>query len=166
MIIDKTNSAINNIENIKTIIRDPEYFLKHNYYRHGHPNGFRIDLFVARKYNLIYNNLRQFNLKHPEVPDSWLEKGKSISMVLANTVRVVVTGHSLTKYPKKTFCPYCEKDVIPKRLHKLDPGDIVLVLFTAGLWVIFLLVMYTFIRRCPVCNYNLRGFKPLQKTKM
>jgi len=118
----------------REIFNDPEQFLINKYYNSKPPSGFRIELFTARRYNLIYDRLEQFRL-----------------------------AHFFAKHPKKTFCPYCEKLVIPKRLHKLDPGDIVLVLFTAGLWLVFLLVMYLFIRRCPVCNYNLRGFKSLSK---
>ena len=118
----------------REIFNDPEQFLINKYYNSKPPKGFRIELFTARRYNLIYDRLEQFR-----------------------------PAHFIAKHPKKTFCPYCEKLVIPKRLHKLDPGDIVLVLFTAGLWLVFLLVMYLFIRRCPVCNYNLRGFKSLSK---
>ncbi len=118
----------------REIFNDPEQFLINKYYNSKPPSGFRIELFTARRYNLIYDRLEQFR-----------------------------PAHFFAKHPIKTFCPYCEKLVIPKRLHKLDPGDIVLVLFTAGLWLVFLLVMYLFIRRCPVCNYNLRGFKSLSK---
>ncbi len=131
------------------IFKDPEQFLINKYYNLKPPKGFRIELLTARKYNLICDKLKQFNLAHFKTTDIRIENEK----------------FSFAKHPKKTFCPYCEKLVIPKRLHKLDPGDIVLVLFTAGLWLVFLLVMYLFIRRCPVCNYNLRGFKPLQNTK-
>ena len=123
----------------REIFKDPEQFLTNKYYDLKPPKGFRIELLTARKYNLICDKLKK--------------------------LRKTAPGKSFTKHPKKTFCPYCEKPVIPKRLHKLDPGDIVLLLLTAGLWGIFLLAMYLFIRRCPVCNYNLRGFKPLQKTK-
>ena len=118
----------------REIFNDPEQFLINKYYNSKPPSGFRIELFTARRYNLIYDRIEQFR-----------------------------PTHFFAKHPKKTFCPYCEKLVIPKRLHKLDPGDIVLVLFTAGLWLVFLLIMYLFIRRCPVCNYNLRGFKSLSK---
>ena len=88
-----------------------------------------------------------------------------MGMIAVKKIKEAVPRNSFAKHPKKTFCPYCEKLVIPKRLHKLDLGDIVLSLFTAGLWVIFLLVIYLFIRRCPVCNYNLRGFKSLSEDK-
>lgn len=86
-------------------------------------------------------------------------------MITVKKIREAVSGNSFAKQPKKTFCPYCEKLVIPKRLHKLDIGDIVLVLLTAGFWAIFLFATYLFIRRCPVCNYNLRGFKSLTEDK-
>ncbi len=118
----------------REIFKNPEQFLINKYYNSKPPKGFRIELLTARKYNLICDRFKQFK-----------------------------PAHFFSKHPEKTFCPYCEKSVIPKRLHKLDPGDIVLLLFTAGLWGIFLLVMYLFIRRCPVCNYNLRGFKPLSE---
>jgi len=131
MFVDNIKKRLNVI---REIFKDPEQFLTNKYYNLKHPKGFRIELLTARKYNLICDKLKQFNL-----------------------------AHFFAKHPQKTFCPYCEKLVIPKRLHKLDPGDIVLLLLTAGLWAIFLLVMYLFIRRCPVCNYNLRGFKSLSK---
>jgi hypothetical protein len=70
-----------------------------------------------------------------------------------------------TRHPEKTFCPYCEKAVVPKRLHRLDFADIIITLLTAGLWAVFLFIMYLFIRRCPTCNYNLRGFKFLSDKK-
>ena len=165
MILHKTNSVINNIENIKTIIRDPEHFLKNYFYRHGYPNGFRIELFIARKYNLICGKLKQSNLTPLEIIDSWLEKGNLTRMIPVKKLREAVSDHSLTKHSRYTFCPFCEKSVIPKKLHKLDHGDIVLFLLTAGFWAILLFAMYLFIRRCPVCSYNLRGFKFLQKTK-
>ena len=118
----------------REIFKDPEQFLLNKYYNQKPPRGFRIELLTARKYNLLCGKLKQFK-----------------------------PAHFFEKHPQRTFCPYCEKTVIPKRLHKLDPGDIILLLFTAGLWLVFLLVMYLFIRRCPVCNYNLRGFKSLSK---
>src|SRR3989338_1767521 len=149
----------------KEIFINPEQFLINKYYNLKPPKGFRIELFTARKYNLICEKLKQFKPAYFETTDGWFENGKFVSMVPVKKIRKAVSDNSFAKHPKKTFCPYCEKLVIPKRLHKLDPGDIVLVLFTAGLWVIFLLVMYTFIRRCPVCNYNLRGFKSLTEDK-
>ncbi len=146
MFVDNIGKRLNVVSEI---FRDPEQFLINKYYNLKPPNGFRIELLTARKYNLICDKLKQFKLAHFKTTDIRVENGK----------------FSFAKHLKQTFCPYCEKLVIPKRLHKLDPGDIVLLLLTAGLWAIFLLVMYLFTRRCPVCNYNLRGFKPLQKTK-
>ena len=131
----------------REIFKDPEQFFTNKYYNLKPPKGFRIELLAARKYNLICDKLKQFKLVHFKTTNIWIENGIFL----------------FAQHPRKTFCPYCEKIVIPKRLHKLDPGDIVLVLFTAGFWLIFLLVMYLFIRRCPVCNYNLRGFKSLSK---
>lgn len=146
MIVDNIGKRLNVASGI---FKDPEQFLINKYYNLKPPKGFRIELLTARKYNLICDKLKQFKLAHFKTTDTRIEKG----------------SFSFVKHPKKTFCPYCEKPVIPKRLHKLDIGDIVLSLLTAGLWLIFLLVMYLFIRRCPVCNYNLRGFKSLQKTE-
>jgi hypothetical protein len=149
----------------REIFKDPEQFLINKYYNLKPPKGFRIELLTARKYNLICDKLKQFKHAHFKTTDIRIENRKFMSTITARKLREVVSGNSFAKHPKKTFCPYCEKLVIPKRLHKLDPGDIVLSLFTAGLWVIFLLVMYLFIRRCPVCNYNLRGFKSLSEGK-
>ncbi len=147
----KLNVFIRNIERLKIIARDPEHFLKNNYQRYKNPKGFRLELFIASKYNVIYPKLKclkPVNLKLSK-PVHIQNKSKSDSLT---------TSHS-----KKTFCPYCEKTVIPERLYKLDAADIVIVLFTAGLWAVFLLVMYLFLRKCPVCNYNLRGFKHLSE---
>ncbi len=149
----------------REIFKDPEQFLINKYFNLKPPKGFRIELLTARKYNLICDKLKQFKLAHFKTTDIRIENGKFMSMITVKKIREAVSGNSFAKHPEKTFCPYCEKPVIPKRLHKLDPGDIVLLLFTAGLWGIFLLVMYLFIRRCPVCNYNLRGFKPLSEGK-
>ncbi|MFQ5963933.1 MAG: hypothetical protein ACE5KZ_06595 [Candidatus Scalinduaceae bacterium] len=165
MTLDKINAVINNIEKLKMIIRDPEQFLINKYYNLGAPNGFRIELLTARKYNLICDKLKQFHFAHFETTDSWLEKEKMINMIPVKRIREVVASHSLAKKPKKLFCPYCEKSVIPKRLHKLDLVDIVLFLITGGIWAILLFTIYIFIRRCPVCNYNMRGFKPLSENK-
>jgi hypothetical protein len=147
---------------VKEIAKDPEQFLINKYYIKA-PKGFRIELLTARKYNLICDKLKEFDFAHFKTTDSWLEREKLIRMIPVKKIREAISGYSLTKHPKKTFCPYCEKSVIPKRTHKLDFGDLVLFLFTAGLWAIFLFAMYLFIRRCPSCNYSLRGFKPLSK---
>ena len=153
---EKSNQLIRNIEKLKLIARDPEQFLINNYQRYKNLKGFRLELFIANKYNLLctkirwlkFTNLKLFELVHIQ------NKGE------------VDQTYSLTgRHPKKTFCPYCEKFVIPTRLYKLDAADIVIILFTGGLWAIFLLVMYLFIRRCPVCNYNLRGFKYISENK-
>lgn len=137
------------------IIKDPELFLRNRYYAREVPKGFRIELFIARKFKLICDNLKQFNLSNLNVEDR----------IPVKKLRDIIANRSLPKHPKKFFCPYCEKLVIPKRFHKLDFADIVLGLLTAGIWAIFLFAMYLFIRRCPACNYNLRGFKPLSERK-
>jgi hypothetical protein len=160
MIVDNIGKRLNLA---REIFKDPEQFLTNKYYDSKPPKGFRIELLTARKYNLICDKLKQFKLAHFKTTEIRIENRKFMSRITVKKIRETVSGNSLAKHPKRTFCPYCEKLVIPKRLHKLDPGDIVLVLFTAGLWLVFLLVMYLFIRRCPVCNYNLRGFKSLSK---
>lgn len=161
---NKLNTIIDNIEKFKMISKDPEHFLINGYYKTEVPKGFRIELFIARKYNLICDMLKQSNLTPLEIIDSWLEKGKLTSMVPVKKIREAVSAHWQVKHPKKTFCPYCEKPVIPKRLHKLDLGDIALFLMTGGIWAILLFAVYLFTRRCPICNYDLRGFKPISET--
>jgi hypothetical protein len=151
--MDNIGSKFNTL---RKLAKDPEHFLINNYQRYKSPTGFRLELFIANKYNLIYPKLK------------WLKftNLKCSSLVHIRNMGELDKSNSLpTKHPKKTFCPYCEKTVIPKRLYKLDAADIVIILFTAGLWAIFLLVMYLFLRRCPVCNYNLRGFKHLSEIK-
>ncbi len=144
------------VNNIKYLAKNPEHFLTSKYQRYRNPNGFRIELYTARKYNSICSKLKWLKLTNLKVISIAPEQRKS----------KVRTPHFLpTRHPEKTFCPYCEKTVLPKRLHKLDFADIMITLFTAGLWAIFLFVMYLFIRRCPVCNYNLRGFKFLSEKK-
>lgn len=162
MLVDNIEKRLNLA---REIFKDPEQFLINKYYNLKPPEGFRIELLTARKYNLICDKLKNYSITHFRTIDGGSESEKLINMITVKKIREAVSGNSFAKHPKKTFCPYCEKPVIPKRLHKLDPGDIVLSLFTAGLWIIFLLVMYLFIRRCPVCNYNLRGFKPLSEGK-
>lgn len=152
-----------NLERVTEIIKDPEYFLISKYYGLEAPKGFRVELFAAKKFKLICGNLKQFSLAHLKTKDYRVGSGKITSITPVKKLREVISSHSLARRPKKLFCPYCEKLVIPKRLHKLDFGDFVLFLFTAGLWAIFLFTMYLFVRRCPACNYNLRGFKPLSK---
>lgn len=153
MILDKFNAFIDIIENLA---RDPERFLTSKYQRYRNPNGFRIELYTARKYNSICSKLNWLKLSNHKVTRIKPEQKK----------RKARTTHFLpTRHPEKTFCPYCEKAVVPKRLHKLDFADIIIALFTGGLWAISLFVMYLFVRRCPVCNYNLRGFKFLSDKK-
>ncbi len=135
---------------LKKIAKDPEHFLISNYQRYKSPKGFRLELFIANKYNLTCHKLKWF--RFPNHKRSNLDQ-------FQNKFNVSTYYFSHKKHNRKTFCPYCEKTVIPKRLYKLDAADIFIILFTAGLWAIFLLIMYLFRRRCPTCNYNLRGFK-------
>jgi hypothetical protein len=153
MNLEKFNVFVNNIKNLA---KDPERFLTSKYKRHRRPNGFRIELYTARKYNSICSKLKRLKLKNLKITGIVPEQERS---------KIRTTHFLLTKHPEKTFCPYCEKAVVPKRLHKLDFADIIIVLLTGGLWAIFLFIMYLFIRRCPVCNYNLRGFKFLSEKK-
>lgn len=155
----------NILEKVVGGIKDPEYFLLKKYYGQDIPKGFRIELFIARNFKLFCQNLKHFVPVHLKVKDNWLEKDKMTILIPVKKLREVITSQPITKHPKKVFCPYCEKLVIPKRLHKLDFGDVVLILFTAGLWAIFLFAIYLFMRRCPFCNYSLRGFKPLSEGK-
>ena len=147
MFLDNFNAFINNIKNLA---KDPEHFLTSKYQRHRNPIGFRIELYTARKYKSIYSKFKWIKCSNRKVTGTVPEQRKR---------KVSTTLYSPTRHPDKTFCPYCEKAVVPKRLHKLDFADIIIVLLTGGLWAIFLFIMYLFIRRCPVCNYNLRGFK-------
>ncbi len=153
MILDKFNAFISKIENLA---KDPERFLTNKHQRYSNPKGFRIELYTARKYNSICSKLKKLKLTNLKVTGIVSEQKKS---------KVRTTHFLSTRHPEKTFCPYCEKAVVPKRLHKLDFADIIITLLTAGLWAIFLFIMYIFIRRCPTCNYNLRGFKFLSDKK-
>jgi hypothetical protein len=153
MILDK---FIVFIKNINSLAKDPERILTSKYHRHRNPNAFRIELYTARKYNSICSKLRWLKLTNLNATGIVPEQNKS---------RVRTTRSLSRRHSEKTFCPYCEKAVVPKRLHKLDIADIIITLLTAGLWAIFLFIMYLFIRRCPICNYNLRGFKFLSDKK-
>ncbi|MDP6923357.1 MAG: hypothetical protein R2568_09730 [Candidatus Scalindua sp.] len=144
------------IGKIKNLVKDPERILINKHNRYHNTIGFRIDLYAARKYKIFFAKRNWFKLLNLKVTDIIPEQNRS---------KTRQAQSSPTKHPEKTFCPYCEKAVVPKRLHKLDFADIVLALFTAGLWAIFLCVMYLFIRKCPTCNYNLRGFKFLSEKK-
>ncbi len=151
--MDKIRTKFNTL---KKFAKDPEHFLINNYQRYKDPTGFRLELFIANKYNLICPKLKWLRLTNPKHSNLVHTRNKS---------NVSTNKFSPSKHPRMSFCPYCEKAVIPKRLYKLDVADIVIILFTAGLWAIFLLVMYIFLRKCPVCNYNLRGFKYLSENK-
>ncbi len=151
--LDKFNVFINNI---KYLAKDPERFLTSKYQRHRNPNSFRIELYIARKYNSLCSKFKWPRLTNPKATSIVAEQQKS---------KVRTIHFYSTKQPDKTFCPYCEKAVVPKRLHKLDIADIIITLLTAGLWAILLFLMYLLIRRCPTCNYNLRGFKFLSDKK-
>jgi hypothetical protein len=153
MNLDKFNVFIKNINNLA---KDPERFLTSKHHRHRNPNAFRIEFYTARKYNSICSKLRWLRLTNLKATCIVPEQKKS---------RVRTTHFLSRRYSEKTFCPYCEKAVVPKRLHKLDFADIIITLLTAGLWAIFLFIMYLFIRRCPICDYNLRGFKFLAHKK-
>ncbi len=153
MICNKFNLFIDKIDNLA---KDPERFLINKHKKYCNSIGFRIDLYTARKYRSFFGKHKWFkpsNLKVSSIiPDQQKSKERTTNLFAKND-------------PKKTFCPYCEKAVVPKRLHKLDFADIMIALFTAGLWAIFLFIMYLFIRKCPTCNYNLRGFKFLSEKK-
>ena len=144
------------INNIKYLGKDPELFLTSKCQIHRNPTGFRIELYTAKKYNSICSKLKWLKLTNLKATGIITKQDKS---------NVCTPHFSQTKCPEKTFCPYCEKAVVPKRLHKLDFADIIITLLTAGLWAIFLFIIYLFMRRCPVCNYNLRGFKFLSDKK-
>ncbi len=145
------------------IVKAPEHFLLEKYYGMEVPRGFRIELFAARQLELIYGSTKRLSLRFLKVEDCWFGIKKETSIIRVRKLKDVVLSHKSTRHSKKLFCPYCEKLVIPKKLHKLDFGDFVLFLFTAGFWAIFLFAIFIFVRRCPVCNYSLRGFKPLPK---
>ncbi len=153
MNLDKLNVFINNI---KHIAKDPECFLTNKYQKHRIPNGFRIELYIAEKYNSICSKLKWFKRTNLKVTCIVTEQKKSKDRT---------KSFLPTRRPEKTFCPYCEKAVVPKRLHKLDFADVIITLLTAGLWAISLFIMYIFNRRCSFCNYNLRGFKFLSDKK-
>ncbi len=147
----------------KEIIKDPEHFLISKFYGLEVPKGFRVDLFAAKKFKLICGNLKPLSLTYLKTKNYRFGSEKMTYTTSVKKLREVISSSPLARHPRKVFCPYCEKLVIPRRLHKLDVGDFVLFLFTAGFWAILLFAMFLFVRRCPACNYNLRGFKPLSK---
>ncbi|GJQ60055.1 MAG: hypothetical protein D8M57_17390 [Candidatus Scalindua sp. AMX11] len=158
-----TRAAVNTRDRLKQILRDPEKFIIDKYYRSQVPEGFHIELFAARKLTLTRKKILRLKKTHPRVDTNWFDKGRILLASRFNRLRKTVHDLSPVRSPKSVFCPYCEKRVVPKRLHKLDAGDIVLFFFTAGFWGILLSITAIFMRRCPTCNYNLRGFKPLPK---
>lgn len=150
------------LEKLLVIAKDPEHFLVNKYYRLAPPKGFRIDLFAARKFTSVRKGIEEFKFTCRNPENQWL-KWKWTGRMISN--KKLRERHLLSKDPKKIFCPYCENLVVPKRIHKLDLADIMLFLFTGGFWAILLFFIYLFVRRCPVCNYNLRRFKPLRQKK-
>ncbi len=154
-----------NLERVFDIVKDPERFLVNNYYGLEVPKGFRIDLFAARKFRLICVDIKQFRTTYLKMENNWLGREKIMGIIPVRKIREAIAVHSPAKHPQKLACPYCEKLVIAKRIHKLDFVDIILFFFTGGIWAIILFVLYFLIRRCPACNYNLRGFRPFSEKK-
>ncbi len=137
--------------------KNPEDFLLKRYYGDEEPKGFRIEIYVAKRFNVIRENLIDIAGKYCDynADDSRFDIGK-----LANLFSKSRDKKKSNDCTKKRFCEYCEKKVIPKRTHKLDAGDIMLIFFTGGFWAFLLIALYLFMRRCPVCNRSLRGVKP------
>lgn len=152
-----------NLDMLFGIVKDPERFLVETYYKSNVPKGFRIEFYVAKRYNSICDNLKQFSELYLKLDDCENRKCKTIGLFPIKKIKAIIGNVSKAKHQKKTFCPFCEKLVIPRRIHKLDYGDVVLALFTGGFWLIFIIVIYIFLRRCPICNYSLRGMKPSNK---
>ncbi len=151
------------IVSLREILKDPERFLIDRFYRSHPPQGFRIELFTARKYTLALKSILSLKSIYLNRYGSWLDKWNISDKPRLSRVKEAVKNFRPIPPPKPVFCPYCEKRVVPKRLYKLDIGDIVLFFFTAGFWGIFLFVISLFRRRCPTCDYSLRGFKSLHK---
>lgn len=152
-------------EKLKMIMKDPEQYLIDKYYKLHVPTGFRIEFFLAKKYKSLLGKARELKHTYRNADSNWFNEGRIFCVMTISKYLIKIKNHSPKNEPQTVFCPFCEKRVIPKKLHKLDFGDIVLFLFTAGFWGILLFVMSLFIRRCPTCNYNLRGFKSLSKEK-
>ena len=146
-----------NLDMLLGIVKDPERYLVETYYKSNVPKGFRIEFYVAKKYNSICYSIKQFGELYLKLDDC--ESRNLNSLFPIKKIKDFIGNTTKTKHQKKTFCPYCEKLVVPKRIHKLDYGDVVLALFTGGFWLIFIAVIYIFLRRCPICNYSLRGMK-------
>ncbi|MCP5002924.1 MAG: hypothetical protein GY941_03095 [Planctomycetes bacterium] len=150
-------------ESLKRLSKDPEQFIIDKYYRSHTPDGFHIELFVARKYVETTCKFKALRHKYRNGNKSWLIKKRTLASPRFSALWQSLKNLSPIRSPKPVFCPYCEKRVVPRRLHKLDMGDIVIFFFTAGFWGLLLFIMSLFVRRCPTCNYSLRGFKPLPK---
>lgn len=147
------------IERVLEIVKYPENFILDRYYMSEVPKGFRIEIFAAKRFTSFCDNLRHFSETYIMSEDCMHKKEETISLSHIKKLRNTIWKRWQESNSRKTFCPYCEKLVIPKRLHRLDYGDIMVFLFTGGFWAIFLLVLYIFLRKCPICNYNLRGIK-------
>ncbi|MDR4509509.1 MAG: hypothetical protein MRJ65_14995 [Candidatus Brocadiaceae bacterium] len=143
------------------IFKDPERFLLERRYGLKAPGGFRIELFIAREFKQICNTLKKNRTVRCMAEGLCRKKEKAIRLNPFEKINNVIANKPSVKRSKTAFCRYCEKRVVPKRIHKLDVGDIVLFLFTAGLWGMLVFIMFLFIRRCPYCNHSLRGLKPL-----
>ncbi len=138
------------------IIKDPEHFILDRYYMSKMPDGFRLEIFLARGFHSFCDNTKQF------ASMCSMSKTHRLHWSSLQSSPSGCKGDSgVTTKNKKVFCQFCEKHVVPRRTHKLDFADIVLVLFTGGFWAIFIFVLYLFMRRCPVCNISLRGLKPV-----
>lgn len=143
------------------IIRDPEHFILDRYYMSEMPDGFRLEIFFARSFNWVRNNIKRKRETCSKIQSKRLD-----GIEMDNLSFKEKNGKGVAGGDKKTvFCQFCEKHVVPKRTHKLDFGDIILVFFTGGFWAILLFMLYLFMRRCPDCNLSLRGVKPLESKK-
>ncbi len=74
MILDKFNALINKIENLS---KDPERFLISKYQRYRNPIGFRIELYIARKYNSICSKHKWLKLTNLKVTSIVPEQKKN-----------------------------------------------------------------------------------------
>ena len=53
------NNIGSKFNTLKKLAKDPEHFLINNYQRYkSWPTGFRLELFIANKYNLVYHKLK------------------------------------------------------------------------------------------------------------
>lgn len=147
------------LESVLGFVNDPERFLRERRGTAAVPTGFRLEIYAAQRFAAACDVLRQFSDTYLGRTEHCFAKGDGTDFVPLARLRAIVGNVAKNRGKKKTFCQYCEKAVVPRRLHKLDAGDIVLALFTGGFWLIFIFVVYMFLRRCPVCNNSLRGMK-------